>query len=189
MTNPLIVTLCILLICCQYSVAARNSQRDHLTAQEVELVKEAQILDKRIEIFVKSVDRRILVLTGTANTNTKQLKKDAELWGDLPTGSRAELITDIAKIFDEAITNIDDVSSHDEKNPLIAKSLRRLSQAVNSVMGQLAPMRDQAKTEAEIASFEMLNEDAQQILEAVNRLPPEIDKKSKAKTNKAKGNN
>ena len=163
-------------------------QRDHLTPKEVDLVKEAQILDKRMEVFIKAVERRVIVLTGGVPANTKQAKKEAELWGDLPTGSRSELVGDIARIFDEAITNIDDVSSRDERNPLIPKALRKLAQAVNTVMAQMRTLRDQAKTEAEIASFEMLNEDAQQILEAANRLPPEVDtKKSKKKEKKDSG--
>jgi hypothetical protein len=162
-------------------------QRDHLTPLEVDRVKEAQILDKRIEVFIKAVDRRVQVLMGGAPTNPKQAKKDAELWGDLPTGSRSELVGDIARIFDEAITNIDDVSARDERNPLIPKALRKLAQAVNTVMAQMRTLRDQAKSEAEIASFERLNEDAQQILEAANRLPPEVEKKGKKKDKKDSG--
>src|SRR5690242_602737 len=159
------------------------AQRDHLTPQEVDLVKEAQVLDKRIEIFIKAANRRILVLNGgtAAVANTKQAKKEAELWGELPTGSRAELVSDIAKIFDEAITNIDDVSARDERNPLIAKSLRRLAQAVNTIMEQLKPLQANAKGDAEVASFEQLNEDAQSILEATAKLPPEVEKDKKAK--------
>jgi hypothetical protein len=161
-----------------------NAQtRDHLTPQEVDLVKEAQVLDKRTDVFIKAADRRLLVLNGGATTaaNTKQMKKDAERWGELPTGSRAELVADIASILDEAITNIDDVSARDERNPLIAKSLRRLAQAVNTIMEQLEPLRANAKGDAEIASFEMLNEDAQSIVEAATKLPPEPEKKTKAK--------
>jgi len=158
-----------------------NAQRDHLTAQEVDLVKDAQILDKRIEVFIKAADRRVMVLNGAQATNAKQLKKDSELWGDLPTGSHAELLGDIARIFDEAITNIDDVSSRDERNPLIGKALRRLAEAVNNIMAQVAPFRDQAKSEAEVASLELLNEDAQQNLEAAKKLPPEPEKKAKKK--------
>jgi hypothetical protein len=154
--------------------------RDHLTPQEVDLVKEAQILDKRIDVFIKAAERRVMVINGSAAANTKQLKKDSERWGELPTGSRAELVSDIARIFDEAITNIDDVSSRDERNPLIAKSLRKLAQSVNMIMAQLKPLTAEAKSDAEIASFELLNEDAQSILEAVNKLPPEVvDKKAK----------
>jgi len=107
------------------------------------------------------------------------LKKESERWGELPTGSRAELVSDIARILDEAITNIDDVSSRDEHNPLIPKALRKLAQAVNNIMGQLKPLGAEAKSDAEIASFEMLNEDAQSILAAANKLPPEVDKKAK----------
>ena len=48
-------------------------------------------------------------------------------------------------------------------------------------MEQLKPLRTEAKTEAEIASLELLNEDAQSILAAANKLPPEVDKKAKKK--------
>ena len=159
-------------------------QRDHLTPQEVDLVKEAQLLDKRIEVFIRAAERRLMVINGSAGAaaNAKQLKKDAERWGELPTGSRAQLVSDIARILDEAITNIDNVSEHDERNPLIAKSLRRLAQAVNSIMAQLKPLSTDAKGEAEVASFELLNEDARSILEAANKLPPEVTEK-KAKKN------
>src|SRR6476620_11766985 len=174
-----------LIVCAGFAVQAAPPQRDHLTPQEVDLVKEAQILDKRIDVFIKATERRLMVINGSAAANAKQLKKDSEKgWGELPTGSRAELVSDIAKILDEAITNIDDVSTRDERNPLIAKSLRKLALAVNTIMEQLKPLSTTAKTDAEIASFEMLNEDAQSILEAANKLPPpEPDKKAKTKSN------
>jgi hypothetical protein len=171
-----------LVLCLGIVSYAASPQRDHLTPQEVDLVKEAQVLDKRIDVFIRAAERRLLVINnaGTAVASAKQLKKESERWGDLPTGSRAELVGDIARIFDEAITNIDDVSARDERNPLIAKSLRKLATAVSSIRGQLKPLSAQAKSDAEIASFEMLNEDVQSILEAANKLPPEvIDKKAK----------
>ena len=176
MITRLLLTLFISLF---VGFSAQAQSRDHLTQQEVDLVKEAQILDKRIDVFIKAAERRMMVINNSATANAKLLKKDSERWGELPTGSRAELVSDIARILDEAITNIDDVSSRDERNPLIAKSLRKLAQAVNSIMAQLKPLATQAKSDAEIASFELLNEDAQSILEAANRLPPEVEKKAK----------
>ena len=158
------------------------AQRDYLTPQEVDLVKEAQILDKRIDVFIKAAERRLLVINGSvpaANAKQSKKDKDAERWGELPTGSRAELVSDIARIVDAAIDNIDNVSEHDERNPLISKSLRKLSAAVNSIMTQLKPLSAQAKSDAEVASFEQLNEGAQSIQEAVTKLPPEIEKKAK----------
>jgi len=158
------------------------AQRDYLTPQEVDLVKDAQVLDKRIDVFIKAAERRMMVINGTAPpATTKQSKKEAELWGELPTGSRAELVSDIARIVDAAIDNIDNVSEHDERNPLIPKSLRKLATAVNSIMTQLKPLSAQAKSDAEIASFEQLNEGAQSISEAVTKLPPEVESKGKKK--------
>ena len=158
--------------------------RDHLTEQEVELVRNAQILDKRIEVFIKAADRRMLVLSGVEAPSTKQMKKDDELWGNLPTGTRAELIGDIARIFDEAITNIDDVSSRDEKNPLIAKALRNLAAAVTRIVDQLKPLEAQAKGDSEVSAFDQLIENAESILQAANKLPPPVEKKGKGKTEK-----
>jgi len=173
--------LALALVVCVVTIAqAATPQRDHLTPQEVDLVKEAQVLDKRIDVFIRAAERRLMVINNSSAANAKQLKKESERWGELPTGSRAELVGDIARIFDEAITNIDDVATRDERNPLIAKSLRKLATAVNTIMGQLKPLSAEAKSDAEIASFEMLNEDVQSILEAANKLPPEvIDKKAK----------
>ena len=169
-----------LVVCAVNFARAATPQRDHLTPQEVDLVKEAQILDKRIDVFIRAAERRLMVINNSSAANAKQLKKESERWGELPTGSRAELVGDIARIFDEAITNIDDVSARDERNPLIAKSLRKLATAVNTILGQLKPLSAEAKSDAEIASIELLHEDAQSILEAANKLPPEVvDKKAK----------
>ena len=165
------------------SAATAFQAREHLTPQEIELVKDAQILDKRIDVFIKAADRRMLVLNGavTGATSAKQVKKDSESWGELPTGSRAELIGDVARILDEAITNIDDVSSRDEKNPLIPRALRKLAAAASRIVEQLKPVEAQAKGDAELSSFDQLTENAESILQAANRLPSPspVEKKGK----------
>ncbi|MBC8030354.1 MAG: hypothetical protein H7Z16_09600 [Pyrinomonadaceae bacterium] len=155
--------------------------RDFFTPQEEELVREAQILDKRIDVFTKAVDRRLLVITGGAVAAEKQLKKDAEKWGELPTGTRAELIGDIARIFDAGISNIDDVSARDEKNPLIPKALRKLATAATRTVDQLRPLQAQAKDDAEVHGFELLVKHADEIVEAAANLPPPAEKKPKGK--------
>lgn len=164
---------------------SRVQGRDHFTEREVEQIKETHVLDKRIGIFVKAIERRLRVITGTTTDTAKQQKKDAELYGELPTGSRAELIGDINKILDEAITNIDDVSTHDEKNPLIPTALRLLANEATRVVEQLRPLRGQAESDAEVASFEQLTENAESILSAANKLPPPTAKEKK-KSEKAK---
>lgn len=173
--------------------AAAFQTRDHLTPQEIDLVKDTQILDKRIDVFIKAADRRMIALGGVVESGAaqnskaaKQAKKDAELWGEIPTGSRAELIGDIARIFSEAITNIDDVSARDENNPLIPKALRKLAAAASRIVTQLKPAEEQAKSDAELSNFDQLTEYADSILQAANKLPPPVEKKGKSKNEKPK---
>ena len=173
------------------SIGNSFQRRDHLTPKEEDQIKDTQILDKRVEVFVKAIQRRVRVITGSTTDSEKRQKKDAEVYGDLPTGTRAELVGDIAKILDEAVTNIDDVSAHDEKNPLIPKALRILASEVTRLTEQMRPLQSQAKDDAEIASFELLTQNAQPILDAANRLPPpltdkELKEQKKAEKAKAK---
>lgn len=181
--NIVVVAILVSLLCC-YAVKAQH--RDHLTPQEIDLVKEAQALDKRVDVFIKAADRRLIALHGTRdNTTSKQLKKDNEKWGELPSGSRAELVGDIARILDEAITNIDDVNSRDERNPLIAKALRKLATDTTRIVDQLKPLQSQLVSAAEVGNFEALLEHAESILEAASNLPPPVEKKGKG-SDKAK---
>lgn len=150
--------------------------RDYLTPQEIDLVKEAQALDQRIDVFIKAVERRIQVLTGIAPTLTKeekkQEKKDADKWGDLPGGTHAELIMDISGILDAAITNIDDVAVRDEKNALVPKALRRLADAATRFQAQLVSLNEQSKDKAERLAIEQALQNIQEIMEAAGKLAP-----------------
>ena len=185
--SPNVITVALLTLSfAAFTPALSKAQgRDHLTELEVEQIKETQILDKRIGVFVKAIERRLRVLTGTTSDTAKQQKKDAELYGDLPQGSHAELIGDIAKILDEAITNIDDVSQRDEKNPLVPPALRLLASEATRIVEQLRPFRSQANSEGEVANFEAVTESAEAILAAANKLPPPPVKEKK-KSDKAK---
>jgi hypothetical protein len=159
--------------------AAQTPRRDHLTAQETDLIKEAQVLDKRTEVFIKAAERRLTAITNPAQPATKQSKKDAEKWGELPTGTRAELLSDLAKILDEAIVNIDDVSAHDEANVLIPKALRKLSAAATSFVSQLNDINAQTKDADERAFIQQALENSQAIIAAASKLPPPTRKEKK----------
>lgn len=164
------------------SGSASAQTRDHLTDPETELVRFHQELDKRMEVFIRAIDRRFAILNGTAQPKAKKLEKDEPEWGDLPKGTHVELLGDIAGILDEAITNIDDVSRRDEKNPLISRSLRKLTASANGYLTQLAALRNQAKDPDEVAAIERVVDNANQIVEVGNKLPPpslESDKKKK----------
>jgi len=163
-------------------VSVSAQRRDHLTDQETDLVRFHQELDKRIDVFIKAIDRRFAIINGTAQASTKKSVPDEPEWGDVPKGTRAELLNDIAAILDEAITNIDDVSLRDEKNPLIPRSLRKLTAAANGYLSQLTTLKNQVKNPDEMAAIERVFDNANQIIEVGNRLPappPDENKKKK----------
>jgi hypothetical protein len=143
------------------SVAAAR-QREHLTPEEVELVRDTQELDKRTIVFVKAVERRLLALS---DPSAKRLKDELEKWGEVK-GTRAQLFSDVARILDEAIVNIDDAHTHNQKSPLLRKSLYKLAEASNRFIPQLVPLRTAAQSEPERESLEQAIEQAQQIIEA-----------------------
>jgi hypothetical protein len=156
--------------------------RDHLTDPETELVRFHQELDKRTEVFIKAIDRRFAIINGTAPAAVKKSVKDEPDWGEVPKGTRTELLGDIAGILDEAITNIDDVSRRDEKNPLISRSLRKLTASAEGYLKQLAVLKNQTKDPDEAAAIDRVADNANQIIEVGKKLPPpapDADKKKK----------
>ena len=163
--------------------SASAQTRDHLTGQEGELVRFNQELDKRTDVFIRAINLRFAIINGTAAPpKPKKTNKEEPDWGDPPKGSRAELLEDIAGILDEAITNIDDVSRRDEKNPLLSRSLRKLNSATNGYLTQLNTLRNQTKDPDELAAIVRIQDYANQIIEVGNKLPPpapESDKKKK----------
>jgi hypothetical protein len=156
--------------------------RDPLTDPESELVRFHQELDKRIEILIKAADRRFAILNNTPQPSIKKLMKDEPEWGELPKGTRAQLLGDIAAILDEAITNIDDVSRRDEKNPLISRSLRRLAAVSNGYVANLNAMKTQTNDDDELGAIARALDNAGQILEVGGKLPaPSTEDKKKKK--------
>ena len=165
-----------------FFATAAAAQRDHLTDAETDLIRFHRELDKRTEVFIKAIDRRFAIINGTAQPANKKSVKDEPEWGDIPKGTRAELLGDIAGILDEAIMNIDDVGRRDEKNPMISRSLRKLSNATNGYLAQLNALKSNMTNPDEIAAIERVNDYAKQILDAGKGLPaaaPEEDKKKK----------
>jgi hypothetical protein len=148
--------------------ADARPKRDHLTQKEADMVRDTQELDKRIAVLIKAADRRLLALT---DPNAISLQKDVEIWGELK-GSRTDFLYDLSRILDEAITNIDDVSGRDEKNPLIPKAARKLGEASSRFLTHLTPLRDKLEEGAERQSYDRIVEDAKSILEAAGKLPP-----------------
>ena len=92
-----------------FTAAAPAQSRDYLTSEEIELIRDAQQIDLRINVLTRAIDRRFQVLKIGTNAPPPP-KKDPGEWGNLPTGTRTELLSDIDHILQKAIDDIDNLS-------------------------------------------------------------------------------
>ena len=169
--------------------AARAQLRDHLTPEEVELVRDSQQLDLRTKVFVRAAERRMLAAANPEEF-ARESAKDKEKWGELK-GTRAQLFYDVSKILEEASTNVDDAAVHNPDSPLLRKSLYILSEATGRILPQLAKLREASQEEAEADQLDHALETAQEIADAAKeRNVTAEDLKVKVKDAKAnkKGN-
>lgn len=123
-----------------FHLSVQAQKRDHLTEQEVDLVREAQEIDLRIQVFIKAADRRLLVLT---TPNATQKPKEEEVWGPLPKGTRLELLNDYKRILEEAEEKLDDAYERGASNPKIPKALSKFKEGVTKHIAQLRAFASQ----------------------------------------------
>lgn len=165
-----------------FPFSANAQRRDQLSDLESELVREAQEIDRRTEVFVKAIDRRFLVLNNDTS-QSKRVEKDLEKWGELPKGTRAQLLLDIEKILDEAIGKIDDAAARDAKSELLPKAVHILAAASARFLPQLKFQLDKTNTDIEKGAVLGAIDFCKQIIEAAAKLPEEEKKTKKKKQN------
>jgi len=182
--KKLIVSVFLSLLAATLLAMTVNAQRrDHLTAEEIELVRDIQDVDLRMEVFAYAIERRLWVLEGKENLTEEQLKrieKDQKKWGDLPKGSRTDLISDIEKILDEAIDKLEDVFDREPKNELIPYALYVIADYSEALIPKLATLADGNENIREIGLIETAAGHCQNILEArENVARPTVKRKKK----------
>lgn len=167
--------------------ASSNSfgqRRDYLSEKEADLVRENQQIDLRIDILIKAIDRRFMVLNGEPE-GSKDWQKSSDLWGDMPAGTRAALFIDIEKLLQKAIDDIDDVAAHDRmENKFFPKAMRSLARSAEKYLPGLKTAFDKSKDEKEKGSILGSIESCEQIIEAVGKVPAEVKETKKDKKDK-----
>ena len=173
-------------VCLSLAAPAAAQRREHLTPEEVELVRDNQELDARTGVFIKAAERRLLAVTNPAESE-KNAPKEKEKWGEVK-GTPTQLFYDISKILEEAVVNVDDVAEHNPESPLLRKSLYMLSEATGRMLPALSKLRQDVTIEAEADQLDRALETAREITNAAKeRGVTAEDLKVKAKA--AKKNN
>ncbi len=111
-----------------FSSFVQAQRRDYMTDAEIELVRQAQDIDERVNALIKMIDRRFAAL-GVTHGGWTESGKDADRWGDPPKGTRAELLLDIKKLMQKAVDDIDNLAEHPNAAPIRDESERSSKQA------------------------------------------------------------
>lgn len=108
-------------------------RRDYLTPAEVEIVRENQDIDLRIDVLSRMVDRRFALLGIEAGGDRPS--KNGEIdWGAEPAGTRLELFSDIKQLLEKAIDDIDSIPGRlPEKLKATRKGESQFNKAVRSL--------------------------------------------------------
>jgi hypothetical protein len=162
--GPAVSLLFALCLCLPPATAAAAQRREHLTPEEIELVRDNQELDARTGVFIKAAERRLLAAADPAGS-AKNAPKEKEKWGEVK-GTRAQLYYDISKILDEAVVNVDDVAGRNPESPLLRKSLYMLSEASARMLPTLTKLRQDVQSEAEADQLDRALETAREITDA-----------------------
>lgn len=165
---------------------AAAQRRDFVTEQEGELIREAQEIDLRIEALTKFIDRRLAAANIAGHTWTPP-RKNSELWGPEPTGSRSELLSDIKRLLQKSIDDIDDIASrtstaiegNEVGGKLFPKAVRNLAAAATRYKPIFEAELGKSKSNTDRGLLIQSIEFCDQIIEAASQVPAEEPKKKK----------
>lgn len=179
----LLALVSLIFIASAFTSSATAQRRDFMNDQEIELVRDNQDIDLRMNVLTMMIDRRFSSI-GIDAGGWKPGQKDSAKWGEAPKGTRLELLTDIKKLLQKAVDDIDDVAMHNEntltqnkkEGMLFPKAVRALSTAAARYEVALKLAIDKTTDEKEKGPILDSQEFCRQIIEASSKLPPEIKK-------------
>jgi hypothetical protein len=161
-------------------------KRDYMTEMEIELVRDNQDIDKRIEVLTKMIDRRFTAL-GVEVGGWKQSGKDEKVWGEAPTGTPSNMLADIRHLLQKAVDDVDDVAEHNAntltqnktEGVLFPAGVRSLAAAATRYQPALKTLLDKSKDERDKGVILTSMELCQEIIDSVTKLPPETKEEEK----------
>lgn len=168
---------CIFALAAGVSEAQVKVKRDNLTPAEADVVRDAQQIDQRMAVFVKAIERRLAVLSGSTADPAKmgKLPKNAPDWGEMPTGTPAQLYWDIEHILDEAINNIDDIATREPENKLMMRGAKVLGEFCRTLLPKLQGFSEKATEKTEKMALSAAVEYTQSVIDSLGKVPANID--------------
>ncbi len=179
-----------------FSGQAAAQRRDFLSEAEIEIIRDAQDIDLRIEALLRMADRRFHVL-GIDVKGWKDAGKASDVWGELPKGSRTDMFNDIKRIVQKAVDDIDNLAANPDAAPIrekddkrakkdherFPKAVRNLAAGATRYMDPLKAELDRATGAAEKGLITSTLDLCEQIIAAAGTLPAETKPATKKDKN------
>jgi hypothetical protein len=171
------------------AVPTSAQRRDYMTDLEIELVRNNQDIDKRVDVLTKMIDRRFAAM-GIEVGGWKSSEKDIEKWGDVRSGTKSELLFDIKQILQKAVDDVDDVALHNEntltqnkiEGDLFPKAVRDLAASATRYLQALKTMLPKTTDEKDKGLILSSIESCEAIIDSVKQLPAETKETKKKKS-------
>ena len=169
-----------------FGIKAHAQHRDYMSDEEIELIRDAQDIDLRVDTLSMMIDRRFTAL-GTDAGGAKVKPKNAYKLGPEPTGTRLQLYHDIRQLLQKAADDIDDIAGRND----ISQKQNRMEgilfpKAVRSLAASAARYLPLLETAGSNTDDRMLSgtiakaiELCELIMESAKKLPPEPTKEEK----------
>jgi hypothetical protein len=152
---------------------------DYLNEQEVERVREAQEIDKRVEVLLRIAERRLNALLGAPIADKpvakekKEKKKDKDKdkdvasddYGPEPSGTVTELLDNYSKVISEMLDKIDDSYDKKKDDPKLAKAISKILDSAPNHIKRLDQVRPSLKSDTEETAFEKAMEIAKMAID------------------------
>ena len=171
------------------AVPASAQRRDYMTELEIELIRNNQDIDKRVEVLIKMIDRRFAAM-GIEVGGWKSSEKDIEKWGDIRSGTKSELLYDVRQLLQKAIDDVDDVALHNDntltqnkiEGELFPKAVRNLGAAANRYLEPLRTTLTKTTDERDKGLILSSIESCEAIIDSMKQLPAETKATKKKKS-------
>jgi hypothetical protein len=136
--------------------AIHQASIDYLTTEEIEYVRDAQIIDARVKAFMKIAERRLLA---AEDPQSPLLKRDEREWGALPAGTRADRLKHYHRAIEETIVNFEEAYDRNAKDEKILKALTFFCEHVGKHLPRLEALRSSTTDAATRQTLEQVLDD------------------------------
>ncbi|MFY9553333.1 MAG: hypothetical protein WAV47_01300 [Blastocatellia bacterium] len=143
---------------CNPERAGQQAPGDYLTEEEDDHVREAQLADHRVKVFMRIAERRLKAIAAPPTQSAdkrdqKKVDEEQREWGALPKLSRADLLRHYARAISECMAKLEDSYERNPKSSALPKALGILRDSTDKHLQTLNALKPEMTAEDEVTAL------------------------------------